>query len=98
MKIINLKHRKIKMAKGFSSYMQGGLFQVEIEGPGTVCLGTWGQPLVLLAGPHNPLYVDPQCAVCWSASLNPVVKADITVMNIIGRGAGEMVQVCFIHF
>ena len=85
--------RTIKMMRGASSMLQGGLLSVEITGTGTICVGTHGTPLVLVAGPNNPLYTDPHATVCWSSKLNPSLKVDVNLKSLIGRGSGEEFQV-----
>jgi len=85
----------IKMMKGVSSMMQGGLLSVEISGTGVVCVSTHGPPLVLKAGPNNPLRTDPHATVCWSSNLHPSLKTDLKMKSFIGMGSGEEFQMLF---
>lgn len=79
---------------GNAGIMSGGLFNLMVEGNGTVALSCDGDPMVLDAS-QRPVYVDPQAAVCWSANLVPQLKNDFKMGSLIGRGAGESFQLGF---
>lgn len=79
---------------GNAGVMSGGLFNLVLEGHGTVGLSVDGYPLVLDAS-QRPVFVDPQAAVCWSANLVPQLKSDLKMGALIGRGSGESFQLGF---
>ncbi|MGO1544953.1 MAG: AIM24 family protein [Gulosibacter sp.] len=81
-------------AIGNAGMMAGGLFNLVIQGQGTIALSVDGYPLVLDAS-QRPVYVDPQAAVCWSANLTPQIKNDFKIGSLIGRGSGESFQLGF---
>jgi uncharacterized protein (AIM24 family) len=82
-------------AVGGAGSMSGGLFHIKVTGPGYVCVGTHFDPMVFAVSPDNPLITDPQCTVCWSGSLQPSVKADVSLKTLLGKGSGETFQMSF---
>lgn len=50
--------------------MGGGLFNTVVGGHGTVALTSDGPPLILDCS-QQPVFVDTDAAVCWSASITP---------------------------
>ena len=57
----------IKMVQGMGMLSSAGLFNCVFTGQGRIAITTKGTPVVLNV--DQPTYVDPQAAVCWSASL-----------------------------
>ena len=74
--------------------MAGGLFNLFLQGQGMVAVTSDGPPMLLDCS-QQPTYVDPQAAICWSASLQPQVKSDFKFGSLIGRGSGESFQLAF---
>jgi uncharacterized protein (AIM24 family) len=83
----------IKML-GNAGLMAGGLFNLELNGHGTVGVTSDGPPVVLDCS-QQPTFVDPQAAVCWSSNLAPTLKNDFSMGALIGRGSGESFQLAF---
>ena len=59
----------INRAKG-GGMLGGGLFNTTVGGRGTLVVTVVGKPVVLDCS-QQPVYVDAQAAVCWSATLTP---------------------------
>jgi len=83
----------IKMVKG-AGLMTGGLFNTTVGGAGTVAITVVGKPVVLDCS-RQPVYVDPNAAVCWSAGLVPSVQSSMNVKSMLRGGSGEAVQYAF---
>ena len=56
----------INRVKG-AGIMSGGFFNTTVTGHGTVAVSSVGKPVVLDCS-QQPTYVDPNSAVCWSAT------------------------------
>ena len=74
--------------------MGGGLFNTTVSGRGTVVVNLVGKPVVLDCS-EQPVYVDAQSAVCWSATLSPGVRSSMNVSSMLRGGSGEAVQMVF---
>ncbi|MEV0728542.1 MULTISPECIES: AIM24 family protein [Polymorphospora] len=88
----------IKMVSGMGMLSSAGLFNCVFTGHGRIAVTTKGTPLVLNVAPNQPTFVDPQAAVCWSASLQTGFhRADQTGLggNLIGRTTGEAFTMSF---
>lgn len=90
---LNWEIKRIK--GGIGALASGsGLFNLELSGTGTAAICCKGDPMVLDAS-QQPTFVDPQSAVCWSSSLAPQIKTDVSVGSFFGRGSGESIQLAF---
>ena len=85
----------IKMMKSVAGMMGGGLFQVKLSGTGYIAITTHGDPLTLRVKPGDTVFTDPNATVAWSGSLTPIVKTDVSLKTLIGRGSGESFQLQF---
>lgn len=83
----------IKMI-GNAGMLAGGLFNLVVQGQGTVAISSDGPPMLLDCS-QQPTFVDPQAAVCWSSNLQPTIKNDFKMGSLIGRGSGESFQLAF---
>ncbi|MEZ7898571.1 MAG: AIM24 family protein [Flaviflexus sp.] len=81
-------------AIGNVGVIAGGLFNLYLEGSGTVAVTSDGPPMLLDCS-QQPTYVDPHAAVCWSPNLTPTLKNDFKMSSLIGRGSGESFQLGF---
>ena len=81
----------IKLMKKAAGLIAGGLFNMQLRGPGLVAFTTHGPPLVL----ETPAITDPQATVAWSANLQPGFKTNISLGTLLGRSAGETFQMNF---
>jgi len=82
-------------AIGGGGSMSGGLFHLKVTGPGYICIGSNFDPMVFAVSPDNPLVTDPHCTVCWSGTLSPTIKSDVSFKTLIGKGSGETFQMNF---
>ena len=80
---------EISTIDSLSGVAAGGLTNVYLTGPGTVCLSTHGDPLVL----RPPVKTDPDATVAWSGNLSPSVASNKTIE--IGQTSGEAIQMEF---
>jgi uncharacterized protein (AIM24 family) len=72
-----------------------GLFNCVFTGRGRLAITTKGTPVVLTV--DQPTYVDPQAAICWSATLQTGYhRADqLGLGTLIGRSTGEAFTMSF---
>jgi len=85
----------IKMVQGAGMMSSSGLFNCVFSGYGRIAVTTKGTPVVLNV--DQPTYVDPQAAVCWSASLQTGYhRAEQVGMGmLLGRRTGEAFTMSF---
>jgi uncharacterized protein (AIM24 family) len=83
----------IHRTKG-AGLMTGGLFNTTVGGTGTVAVVSVGKPVVFDCS-QQPVLVDPNSAVMWSASLSPGVHNSMNVGSVLRGGSGEAVQYVF---
>jgi len=75
----------IKMMKKVAAMLQGGLFNIRLEGTGLIALTTHYDPLTLVVTPDRPILTDPNATIAWSGGLEPKFKKDISVKTFFGR-------------
>lgn len=83
----------IKRTQG-AGIATGGLFNLVLQGQGTVALQAKGHPVVLDCS-QQPTYVDVQAAVGWSANLVPQVVSSMNMKSMLRGGSGEAAQYAF---
>jgi uncharacterized protein (AIM24 family) len=85
----------IKMVQGMGMMSTAGLFNCVFSGYGRIAVTTKGTPVVLSV--DQPTYVDPQAAICWSASLQTGYhRADqLGIGTLLGRSTGEAYTMSF---
>lgn len=85
----------IKMVQGAGMMSSAGLFNCVFTGQGRLAITTKGTPVVLSV--DAPTYVDPQAAICWSASLQTGYhRADqLGIGTLLGRSTGEAFTMSF---
>ena len=83
----------INRTKG-AGMLGAGLFNTTIGGTGSVAINVVGKPVVLDCT-HQPVFVDPNAAVCWSANLTPGIHSSMNVSSMLRGGTGEAVQYVF---
>jgi uncharacterized protein (AIM24 family) len=85
----------IKMVQGMGMMSSAGLFNCVFTGQGRLAITTKGTPVVLTI--DQPTYVDPQAAICWSASLQTGYhRADqLGLGTLLGRSTGEAFTMSF---
>lgn len=90
----SLSH-EVKMMRSLKAALAAGLFNVRLEGHGTVAVSTHYDPLTLPVRPGEPVTTDPNATVMWSGDLTPAIKTDIQLKTLVGRGSGESIQMLF---
>ncbi len=101
--LLDAKHVLALVGKGLTSEVTrlksvttmvsaGGLFQLKVTGTGVVAMTTSSPPLVLDVSPETPVFVDPEFTVGWTGGVDMAFKLKLSTRDLIGRGAGEMVQ------
>jgi len=85
----------IKMVQGAGMMSSAGLFNCVFSGYGRIAVTTKGTPVVLTV--DQPTYVDPQAAICWSATLQTGYhRAEQLGMGaLLGRNTGERFTMSF---
>ncbi|MFK3982508.1 AIM24 family protein [Micromonospora sp. NPDC050397] len=85
----------IKMVGGAGMASSSGLFNCVFSGYGRIAITTKGTPVVLNV--DQPTYVDPQAAVCWSASLQTGYHRaeQLGLGTLLGRRTGEAFTMSF---
>lgn len=85
----------VKMVQGVGMLSSAGLFNCVFTGQGRLAITTKGTPVVLNV--DQPTYVDPQAAICWSASLQTGYHRaeQLGLGTLIGRRTGEAFTMSF---
>ncbi|TXS07205.1 AIM24 family protein [Streptomyces sp. col6] len=82
---------EIKTVKG-AGMTGGGLFNSVFTGYGKLGLMCDGHPIVIPVTPQQPVFVDTDAVVGWSAQLNTSLHRSQSVGSMIRGGSGEAVQ------
>ncbi|TGA98811.1 AIM24 family protein [Streptomyces sp. MZ04] len=82
---------EIKTVKG-AGVTGGGLFNSVFTGSGRLGLVCEGNPLVIPVSPQQPVYVDTDAVVGWTAGLDTSLHRSQSIGSMIRGGSGEAVQ------
>ncbi|MGW5169948.1 AIM24 family protein [Streptomyces nodosus] len=82
---------RIQTVKG-AGVTGGGLFNSVFSGHGRLGLTCAGSPLVIPVAPQQPLYVDTDAVVGWTARLHTSLHRSQTFGSMLRGGSGEVVQ------
>ncbi|GLX50818.1 hypothetical protein Shyhy01_37680 [Streptomyces hygroscopicus subsp. hygroscopicus] len=82
---------EIKTVKG-SGITAGGLFNSVFSGHGRLGLVCEGNPLVIPVSPEQPVYVDTDAVVGWTARLETSLHRSQSIGSMLRGGSGEAVQ------
>ncbi|MFJ3824435.1 AIM24 family protein [Streptomyces nodosus] len=82
---------RIQTVKG-AGVTGGGLFNSVFSGHGRLGLTCAGSPLVIPVTPQQPLYVDTDAVVGWTARLHTSLHRSQTFGSMLRGGSGEVVQ------
>ncbi|MEU5821351.1 AIM24 family protein [Streptomyces sp. NPDC047803] len=82
---------EIKTVKG-AGMTGGGLFNSVFTGHGKLGLMCDGYPIVIPVSPQQPVFVDTDAVVGWSAQLQTSLHRSQSVGSMIRGGSGEAVQ------
>jgi uncharacterized protein (AIM24 family) len=85
----------IQRVQGMGMLSSAGLFNCVFSGRGRIAITTKGTPVVLSV--DQPTYVDPQAAICWSASLKTGYHRaeQLGIGTLLGRSTGEAFTMSF---
>lgn len=81
----------VKMVKG-AGMTGGGLFNSVFTGEGRLGLVCEGEPIVIPVTPQEPVHVDTDAVVGWSAQLDSTLHRSQSVGSMLRGGSGEAVQ------
>ena len=73
--------------------LDGGAFNVVLQGTGKVAVTAQGDPVLLDTG--TPTSADPDSAIAWSGGGRTRVKSDVSFNTFLGRDSGETFQIAF---
>ncbi|MFH8620021.1 AIM24 family protein [Streptomyces sp. NPDC017979] len=82
---------EIKTVKG-AGVTGGGLFNSVFSGYGKLAVMCEGTPIVIPVSAQQPVYVDTDAVVGWSASLQTSLHRSQSVGSMIRGGSGEAIQ------
>ncbi|TLS40349.1 AIM24 family protein [Streptomyces montanus] len=82
---------EIKTVKG-AGITGGGLFNSVFTGQGRLGLVCEGNPLVIPVSPQQPVYVDTDAIVGWTAGLQTSLHRSQSIGSMMRGGSGEAVQ------
>ncbi|MER7466533.1 AIM24 family protein [Streptomyces sp. NPDC097981] len=82
---------EIKMLKG-GGMTGGGLFNSLFTGTGKLAVVCDGNPIIIPVTAQNPVYVDTDAVVGWSAQLETGLHRSQSVGSMIRGGSGEAIQ------
>ncbi|TPQ22995.1 AIM24 family protein [Streptomyces sporangiiformans] len=82
---------EIKTVKG-AGITGGGLFNSVFTGQGSLGLVCEGNPLVIPVSPQQPVYVDTDAIVGWTAGLETSLHRSQSIGSMMRGGSGEAVQ------
>ena len=84
-------HYEIGVVRG-AGMTGGGLFNSVFTGQGRLAVICEGTPVVIPVTPKEPVYVDTDAVVGWSAQLHTSLHRSQSVGSMIRGGSGEAVQ------
>jgi len=84
----------IKRVQGIGAMASAGLFNTVLEGRGTVAITSDGPPMLMDCS-QQPVFVDPQAILGWSANLVPNVVNSMNLRSMLRGGTGESFQLSF---
>lgn len=82
---------EIRTVKG-AGMTGGGLFNSVFSGHGKLGVICEGSPIVIPVTPEQPVYVDTDAVVGWSAQLNTSLHRSQSIGSMLRGGSGEAVQ------
>lgn len=81
----------IKLVKG-AGMDAGGLFNCTFSGAGSIAFTSDGQPIVIPVTATEPVLVDTDAVIGWTASLDTSINRSQGMKSILKGGSGEMFQ------
>ncbi len=86
-----MKYKVTSTSGGLGAMIAGGMFNTEVSGTGGVAVLCLGSPLVLST--DEPVCVDRDAAVAWTAGVRTRVISTFKLGNLVGRRSGELAQI-----
>ncbi|MCK9895866.1 AIM24 family protein [Frankia sp. AgB32] len=86
-----VKYKITSTSGGLGAMIAGGVFNTEVSGTGGVAVLCLGSPLVLST--DEPVCVDRDAAVAWTAGVRTRVVSTFKLGNLVGRDSGELAQI-----
>ncbi|WP_269850904.1 AIM24 family protein [Methanosarcina horonobensis] len=69
----------IKMMRKLSGVVENEIYNVKLEGTGTIAITTHHEPLTLRVTRERPVFTYPSSTVAWAGNLEPEIKSDISL-------------------
>jgi uncharacterized protein (AIM24 family) len=70
----------------------GGLFNSVFTGQGRLAITCDGQPIVIPVAPNQPVYIDTDAVIGWSANLQSSIQKSQSIGSMLRGGSGELFQ------
>jgi uncharacterized protein (AIM24 family) len=70
----------------------GGLFNSVFTGQGKLAITCDGQPIVIPVAPNQPVFVDTDAVIGWSANLQSTIQKSQSLGSMLRGGSGELFQ------
>ncbi|ABD12177.1 hypothetical protein ThrDRAFT_02216 [Frankia casuarinae] len=86
-----IRYKVTTTSGGIGAMIAGGIFNTEVSGSGGVAVLCLGAPLVLST--DEPVCVDRDAAVAWTAGVRTRVVSSFKIGNLVGRSSGELAQI-----
>ncbi|CUU53535.1 hypothetical protein CcI49_27885 [Frankia sp. CcI49] len=86
-----IRYKITTTSGGVGAMIAGGVFNTEVSGTGGVAVLCLGSPLVLST--DEPVCVDRDAAVAWTAGVRTRVVSSFKIGNLFGRSSGELAQI-----
>ncbi|WP_261555544.1 AIM24 family protein [Frankia tisae] len=86
-----VRYKVTTTSGGIGAMIAGGVFNTEVSGTGGVAVLCLGSPLVLPT--DEPVCVDRDAAVAWTAGVRTRVVSTFKMGNLVGRSSGELAQI-----
>ena len=82
---------EIRLVKG-AGMSAGGLFNCHFTGEGSLAVTADGQPMVIPVTASEPVFVDTDAVIGWTASLEASINRSEGAKSLLKGGSGEMYQ------
>jgi uncharacterized protein (AIM24 family) len=70
----------------------GGLFNSVFTGTGRLAITCEGQPIVIPVAPNQPVFIDTDAVIGWSANLQSSIQKSQSLGSMLRGGSGELFQ------
>lgn len=73
-----------------------GLYNIRLEGEGTVAITSHLEPLILTVSEGQPIVTNANATIAWSDQLNPHIKVDAKLQQFLSQKSTESMQLEFV--